>query len=229
MAVSYILVSGGAGGIGSALCRLMPASGFIPIVGYRTNKEQADILAFECGGVAVELDLACDESIEQSLAKISIKLGLDGQICGVVLAASPPPDLLPFGKITSEILLDHLRVNVVGPQLLLAGLIKTFFRKNKSGVVVGILSKAMSSENQPPITGMGAYVIAKAALREMLSVCATKYPWLHVSTVSPGFTKTRMLDVFDSRYLEQMQTTTPFSSPEDVARLILGEIVKKGQ
>lgn len=221
---SYVLVSGGAGGIGSALCRLLPASGFAPVVGYRSNKEQAEKLALECGGFAVKLDLASDESVAQALAQISEGLG-EGRICGVVLAASPPPDLLPFGKLTPEMLLHQFRINVVGPQLLLASLIKTYFRKNKSGVVVGVLSEAMGDETHPPVTGMGAYVIAKTALRGMLSVCAAEYPWLHVRTVSPGFTKTRMLDVFDERYLEQMQAKVPFASAEDVARLVLREIV----
>lgn len=221
---SYVLVSGGAGGIGSALCRLLPASGFAPVVGYRSNLEQAEMLALECGGFAVRLDLADDESIAQALAQISEKLGEAGNLCGVVLAASPPPDLLPFGKLSPEILLHQFRINVAGPQLLLAGLIKTCFRKNKSGVVVGILSEAMGSANHPPVTGMGAYVVAKAALRAMLSVCAAEYPWLRVRTVSPGFTKTRMLDVFDERYLEQMQAKTPFARAEDVARLVLREI-----
>jgi NAD(P)-dependent dehydrogenase (short-subunit alcohol dehydrogenase family) len=222
---SYVLVSGGAGGIGSALCRLLPASGFTPIVGYRSDKEEAEMLALECGGFAVKLDLASDESIAQSLAQISEALDKGGRICGVVLAASPPPDLLPFGKLTPEMLLHQFRINVVGPQLLLAGLVKTYFRKNKSGVVVGILSEAMGSENHPPMPAMGAYVIAKTALRAMLSVCAAEYPWLHVRTVSPGFTKTRMLDVFDERYLDQMQTKIPFASAEDVARRVLREIV----
>lgn len=222
---SYVLVSGGAGGIGSALCRLLPANGFTPIVGYRSNKEQADLLALECRGFAVKLDMLSDESIAQSLAQISEKLGGEGRICGVVLAASPPPDLLPFGKLTPEILLHQFRVNVAGPQLLLTGLIKTYFRKNKSGVVVGILSEAMGSENHPPVTGMGAYVVAKTALRGMLAVCAAEYPWLHVRTVCPGFTQTKMLDVFDERYLEQMQAKTPFASAEDVAQLVVRELV----
>lgn len=224
--LSYVVVSGGAGGIGSALCRLLPASGFVPIVGYRSNKEQAERLALECGGFAVKLDLASDESVAQSLAQISEGAG-KGEVCGVVLAASPPPDLLPFGKLTHEMLLHQFRVNVVGPQSLLAGLIKTHFRKNKSGVVVGILSEAMGGENRPPVTGMGAYVIAKTALRGMLSVCAAEYPWLRVRTVSPGFTRTGMLDVFDERYLEQMQAKAPFASAEDVARLVLKEIVSR--
>lgn len=183
------------------------------------------MLARECGGFAVRLDLDSDESIAQALAQLSEKLGEEDKVSGVVLAASPPPDLSPFGKLTPEMLLHQFRINVAGPQLLLAGLIKSCFRKNKSGTVVGILSVAIGSENQPPVTGMGAYVIAKHALRGMLSVCAAEYPWLTVRTVSPGFTRTAMLDVFDERYLEQMQAKQPFASAEDVARQILENIV----
>jgi 3-oxoacyl-[acyl-carrier protein] reductase len=72
---------------------------------------------------------------------------------------------------------------------------------------------------------MGAYVIAKAALKSMLSVCAAEYPWLKVRTIYPGFTKTKMLDTFDMRYLELAQAKKPFSSPEDIATLIIKEIV----
>lgn len=218
---SYVMVTGGTGGIGSALCRLLPASGHKPIVAYHNNREQAETLARECGGLAVRLDLASDESITQALAGLSEELGEAGLISGVVLAASPPPDLAPFTKLTPEMLLHQFRINVAGPQLLLAGLIKAYFRKNKSGTVTGILSEAIGSENQPPATGMGAYVIAKTALRGMLSVCAAEYPWLHVRTVSPGFTRTGMLDVFDERYLEQMQAIKPFASAEDAARQVL--------
>jgi NAD(P)-dependent dehydrogenase (short-subunit alcohol dehydrogenase family) len=223
---SYIIVSGGAGGIGSALCRLLPTCGLTPIVGYRNNKEQADALALECGGFSARLDLESDESIAQSLVQIS-SIVKDGNVAGVVLAASPPPDLLPFGKLSSGILSHQLRVNVVGPQLLLAGLIKTYFRKKKSGVVVGLLSEAIGNDHDSPMTGMGAYVIAKIALRGMLSVCAAEYTWLQIRTVSPGFTSTKMLDVFDERYLEQMQAKKPFSSADDVARLILKEFVSR--
>jgi len=224
MTAAYVLVSGGAGGIGSALCRLLPGSGLLPIVGYRSNAELAEGLARECGGFAAHLDLESDASIVQALAEVSERLGENGRLHGVVLAASLPPDLLPFGKLTPEALARQFRVNVAGPQLLLAGLIKTQFRKHRSGVVVGILSEAMGDANRSPAAGMGAYVIAKTALQGMLSVCAAEYPWLRVRTVSPGFTRTRMLDVFDERYLEQAQARAPFASPEEVARRVLREI-----
>lgn len=226
MPSSYVLVSGGSGGIGSALCRLLPGSDLKPIVAYRTGQEQAEQLALECGGHALKLDLEHDESITQALAQLPELLGREGNLSGVVLAASPPPDLLPFGKLTPDMLLRQFRINVVGPQLLLASLIKNHFRKTLSGVVVGVLSVAMGSEERLPATGMGTYVIAKTALRGMLAVCEAEYPWLRVRSISPGFTETRMLDIFDERYLEQMRTQTPFASAEDVARQILKALLE---
>ena len=64
---------------------------------------------------------------------------------------------------------------------------------------------------------MGAYVVAKATLNSLLSICSVEYPWLKVRTVAPSFTKTPMLDVFDSRYLGMIQAHNKISAPEEVA------------
>ena len=221
----FVLVTGGSGGIGSALCRALPSIGLIPLVGFNSNARIAKSLAKECGGCAVKMDMSNDDSILIAIKKISTYLGSDGVLKGVVLAASPSPDLIPFRSLDADLLVNQFRVNVVGSQLLLAGLIKTFFKKDKSGIIIGILSEAIGNENQPPTSGMGAYIIAKSAMKVMLRVCSVEYPWLTVRTISPGFTKTKMLDVFDSRYLELAQSEKQFTTPEEVAQLIIKEII----
>lgn len=223
--ISYVLVTGGAGGIGSALCRLLPDFGMTPIIGFYRNENEAHLLARECGGLAVKIDLSDDDSIASAIVTLESFIDSTGFIEAVVLGASPAPDLVPFTSITAEILANQFRVNVVGSQLLLSGLIKQFFRKNKAGAVIGILTQALGSDAHPPATGMGAYVIAKSALRCMLLVCAAEYSWLKVRTISPSFTETKMLDVFDSRYLELIEAQYPFSSPQEVALLIIKEIL----
>ena len=124
MTSPYILVSGGTGGIGSALCHLLPEAGYSPIVGYRSNQEKAESIARTCNGFALALDMESDASIAQVLEQLKSRIQEQGKLAGVVLAASPPPDLLPFGKLTPELLMRQFRINVAGPQLLLAGLIK---------------------------------------------------------------------------------------------------------
>lgn len=221
---SYILVTGGAGGIGSALCRLLPTIGITPIVGFNTNSTQAHILANELNGFAVNIDMTENNSIEKAIQIIVEKVQTSDSLVGVVLGASPPPEIEPFNHISSDHLSHQFRVNVIGSQLLLKGLIKNFFHKKKTGIVVGILTKAIGSDGQPPATGMGAYVVAKAALNSLLAVCSAEYPWLKVRTVAPGFTRTPMLDVFDPRYLERIQAQNKISTPEGVALLIIEKI-----
>ena len=225
-AKSFILVSGGSGGIGSALCRLLPARGYVPIVGYRKNQAKAERVALETGGFALPLDMDNDEAIALALAVLATKLSSDDNLSGIVLAASAPPDLVPFSKLTAEVINNQIRTNVIGPQLLLAGLIKKFFRKTKSGVVLAVLTDAMAGDSKLAASGMGAYIIAKTALRGMLDVCAAENTWLKVRSFSPSFTKTDMLKVFDDRYLEMVEAKKSFASPEEVAELILEEMLR---
>jgi len=222
---SYFLVTGGSGGIGSALCRLLASNNFIPIIGYNSNSVQAKNLAIETGGIALKIDMKSFDSINNAVQAIEDNIKDNGKLVGVILGASPPPDLLPFSKLTSKHLMNQFQVNVTGSHQLISTLIKRFFRENKSGIIVGILSKATGNKDNPPSSGMGAYVIAKKALHTMLEVCRVEYRWLKIRTVSPGFTKTDMLKVFDPRYLEMIESKNVFSTPEEVARLVVNEII----
>ena len=216
---------GGSGGIGSEVCRLLPSAGFTPIIGFNKGHKNAAELATECGGIAVKIDLSNNQSIIRSAEEIALFVQEKGSLEGVVLAASPPPDLFPFASSPSEALINQLQINVIGCHLLLAALIKKCFRKKKFGVVIGILTKALGTDLLLPEVGMSSYIIAKGAMKTMLSACAAEYPWLKVCTISPGFTKTQMLKVFDSRYLEMAEAQTPFLSSREVAQLIIGEIL----
>ncbi len=85
---SYILVSGGSGGIGSALCRLLPSRGYVPIVGYRRNLAKAERVAAETGGFVLPLDMDNDEAIELALAVLGSKLESEDHLCGVGFASA---------------------------------------------------------------------------------------------------------------------------------------------
>ena len=217
----FFLVTGGSGGIGSSVCRQLSSKGFLPIVGYRSNKEHAEKVAAESEGFAVELNLSIEDSIINAVNLIQKKLSKDDLLSGVILGASPPPDLFPFSRLDSEHFLNQFQVNVNGPQVLLSMLIKSFFKKNKAGQVIGILSNAIGSQDKLPNTGMGAYIVAKSAMQSLLFVCTAEYPWLNISTVSPSFTDTKMLEVFDDRYIELVAKQNTILHPDDVAKNIL--------
>ena len=222
--MSYVFVTGGSGGLGSAVCRLCPSFGYTPIIGYNTNAAKAHILAKEIGGLAVRIDMSDGNSILSAVKIITKEIGTSGSLAAVVLGASPPPALEPFLKISNEQLSYQINVNLIGPNILLQTLMKSFFKKKKAGTVVGILTEAIGSEDRQPATGMGSYVVAKTALKGLLSICSAEYSWLKVRTVSPGFTKTPMLDVVDPRYLEMVHARTPILAPEEVAMHIMEQI-----
>ena len=98
---SYIFVTGGSGGIGSAVCRLCPSFGFTPIIGYNTNAAKAHILAKEIKGLAVRIDMSDGNSILSAVKIITKEIGTSGSLEAVVLGASPPPALEPFLKISN--------------------------------------------------------------------------------------------------------------------------------
>lgn len=219
----YFLVSGGAGGIGAAVCALLAARGYTPVVGYARQAEAAGQVAQRHGGIALALDLTDDASIDAAVARLDTLPVL----AGVVLAGSPPLSLVPFGKISADEMRLQWQVNVMGPQRLLAELVRRCFRKHKQGAVVGVLTRAMGDAAARGIegaaSGMGAYVIAKHGMAGMLAMLAADYPWLRVRAVRPGYTETPMLAAFDERFLAQQREKAPFQTPEQVASLIVEE------
>lgn len=217
---SLFLVSGGSGGIGSAVCEQLAELGYRPVVAYHRNESAARAVAKRCDGGVLQLDLSSGASI---LAAVDAVEATGCRLAGVVLAGSPPPVLGPFGRITQKDLEEHWQVNVLGPQQLLAELVRRCFRKNMQGSVIGVLSKAMGGDGHPAASSMGAYVIGKYGLAGVLAVLEADYPWLHVRAVKPGYTETGMLKVFDERFLELQRDREPFQTPEFVAAEIVRE------
>jgi NAD(P)-dependent dehydrogenase (short-subunit alcohol dehydrogenase family) len=215
------LVSGGSGGIGSAVCDELAVRGYVPMVGYCRNQEKADIVARRTGGHGVLLDLTSPESIGSACRALAAR---EESLAGVILAGSPPPILTPFAKISQDDLTRQLQVNVLGPQLLLADLVRNCFRKVKRGTIVGILTKAMGEGIGTASSGMGGYVVGKYGLEGMLAALAADYPWLRVRAVSPGYTETPMLSAFDDRFLELQRARIKFSTPAEVAAIVMEAI-----
>jgi NAD(P)-dependent dehydrogenase (short-subunit alcohol dehydrogenase family) len=213
-------VSGGSGGIGSAVCDRLALRGLTPVVGYCRNREAAERVAMRTGGTALALDLTSTSSIASVCDELAAR---ESNLAGFVLAGSPPPTIGPFGKITAEDMTRQWQVNVMGPQLLLAGLVRRCFRRTRSGSVVGVLTRAMGTGIGTAASDMGAYVIAKYGLAGVLAALAADYTWLRVRSVSPGYTETPMLSVFDNRFLALQRERQPFQTPDEVARQIVEE------
>ncbi|MGH2756858.1 MAG: SDR family NAD(P)-dependent oxidoreductase, partial [Actinomycetota bacterium] len=70
-----VLVTGGAGGIGSAVVRAFAAEGAAVAVHYRSSKERATSLAAQVGGVAVHADLTEEEDVAALVPRVVESLG----------------------------------------------------------------------------------------------------------------------------------------------------------
>lgn len=215
------LVSGGSGGIGAAICTQLSKAGYTPLVGYGRSREKAEAIAEACGGEAVALDLSDTHSITTCIETLAAS---DVPLVGVILGASPAPELKLLGKVTEAEMLSQWQVNVLGPQQLLSGLIRQCLRKQKRGTVIAILTSAMGSEGKASMSSMGAYVIAKYGLEGLLAVAAADYSWLTTAAVRPGFTETPMLDAFDERFLDQLRARAPFQTADDIALEVMSHV-----
>lgn len=216
----YVLVSGGSGGIGGALCRRLAQQGYHPVIGYNSSATMAEDLARETGGTALALDLTSESSITQA---IEFLRDFPHALAGVVLAASPPPAIVPLFRLPGGEMKRQWEVNVLGPHLLLGGVIRQLMRPRKKGWILGVLTEAMG-ENGAAAKGMGGYIIAKYGLKGLMKAIDAEYGWLQVRTISPGYTETPMLGVFDERFLDQLRAARPggrFATAEEVADDIL--------
>lgn len=81
------LVTGGAGGIGSAICRRLAQEGVTVAVGWHSRPEAARALAAELGGMAVECDVADPQSVQSAVDNVLEKFcQLDILVCNAGVA-----------------------------------------------------------------------------------------------------------------------------------------------
>jgi NAD(P)-dependent dehydrogenase (short-subunit alcohol dehydrogenase family) len=220
-----VLVTGGSGGIGSALCRQLATAGCRPIVGYHCNRAAAAAVAEATGGTVWHCNLADADVTARSIALLADD---PHPLTGLILGASPAPMVAPLGKIDGGELEVQFRVNVIAGFQLLQAISGTFFKPLKRGVLVGILSSAMGEGSEPTANrNMAGYVVAKYGLSGLMAVARAELPWLRVVSISPGFTETPMLDAFGERFLELMRRQMPegrFETSDDVATGIMKQL-----
>ncbi len=214
----WVLVTGGSGGIGSALCRQLALRGIRPVVGYCHRAEVATKLAIELEGEALCVDLADADSLHVAAAHLA-----DRNLIGVVLNGSLPPSICRWTDATAEIIGEHWRTAVLGNHVLLSALIATCFQPRHSGTVVGVLSEAPGGKGRAMAEVM-PYAIAKAGLQALLDTLAAEFLWLKVGYVRPSFTDTAMLHVFKPRMVDILRAQGRVSSPQDVAATIMAEL-----
>lgn len=214
------LVTGGAGGIGRAVCRRLVRDGWRVAVGHRSDPERARQLVEELGAgggeaAAVGADLAEEGGARALVEATAARFGGLGLL---VLAAAPPIAPAPFEVARWADVQRHLDVQVRSA-FLLAQEALPHLRAHPHGKLVAVSSQA--GEGAPP-PRWTAYAVAKAALAALVRGLAQELGPLGITAncVAPGMTDTALVGSIPEKVRLMVARQAPLrrlAAPEDVA------------
>ena len=203
------LVTGGAGGIGGAICRRLAADGYLIYIGYSSSKARAEALAGEIGGKAVKLDVTSPADIEAA-----------EELCGNVdtlVNNAGVSEIGLFDSLPAENSSRIMEVNLVGAMSCARTFVKGMIAR-KSGCIVNISSMwgqvGASCEVDYSASKAGLIGFTKALAKEVAP------SGIRVNCVSPGFIMTEMNSRFSQEDLELIREDIPlgiFGEPRHVA------------
>lgn len=216
------LVTGGAGGIGKAICLRLARDGFHVVVNYRSRPERAQALVSEITGlegapraVAVAADISTPEGV-RTLTQAA--LNAFGGIDVLVNNASPGVGAKALAATDWADLQAHLDVQVKGAFLLSQALAPAMAER-RWGRIVNITS--LAAEGPPTVTWTG-YAMAKSALATMSRYLAAELgpSGVTVNCVAPGLTDAGLVGEVPEKAQLLVARQTPLrrlASPQDVA------------
>jgi 2-hydroxycyclohexanecarboxyl-CoA dehydrogenase len=185
-----VLVSGGSGAIGEAICRRLHDDGWAVVVGY-VSRERAEALAGtlhtdEAPSWAVPLDMSEPDSVRAGIAQLLGEVGrVDAAVYNGGLSRTAP-----FLQTTEEDWAAEVAVNLLGPVLATRLLLPAMI-ENGRGVLVGITSEAAKLGD----AGHAPYAAVKAALHGFFRTIVREYGrrGILANSVAPGPIDTPML------------------------------------
>lgn len=219
-----VLVTGGAGGIGEAICLALAAEGARVGVHYHSSRDAAAALAVRIGGIAVGGDLTKPEEVELVFASAIDGLG-DLDVC-VANAGWYPRQDLPIWEVSHE-----RWQATVDRNLTVAFLTARSFLGHAATTGRGSLIFTGSTAGIFGEAGHADYAAAKAALSSgfLLSLkneAARIGDDVRVNAVAPGWTITpkRAEEGVDPAHIERATATMArkqLATPDDVAAQVV--------
>ena len=207
------LVTGGAGGIGEAICRSLAKDGYFVVVNYSHSEEKSSRLAEEISGAAKGFDVSDRAAVNRAVAEIISEYG------GISLLVnnSGVSEINLFTHIDSESSDKILDVNLRGTLNCSRAVLPEMIRR-KSGCIISISSMwgqcGASCEVDYSASKAGIIGFTKALAKEVAP------SGIRVNTVSPGFIMTPMNSRFSPDDLEIIKEEIPlgfFGKPEHIA------------
>ena len=203
------LVTGGSRGIGRAIALELGRAGAEVVVGYRTGREEAEAVATEIGGRAVEADVSDAES-----AKALVEAA--GDLDVLVNNAGLTRDGL-LVRMSDEDWRTVIDTNLSSVFYTCRAAARPMMRK-RAGSIVNVSSIVGVHGNW----GQTNYAASKAGIIGFTKSLARELGSRNVraNVVAPGYVKTQLTDVLPEEATAAMLTNTPLGrlgDPEDVA------------
>lgn len=217
-----VVVTGGSGALGAAVCRMLKNHGMEPVVGFQSNAIAAAELANSLDCKSAQIDTRDPQSAAQNIAH-----AINGnQIRAIVLCGTAFPIDETFSKLDTTALRDRLEADLFGTHQLLIKLLASHMKPYRSGMVVAVLSKAMGTPESATMPSMAGYIIAKFALAGLCSALGVDNKWLKVRPIMPGLMESNMLTAFDERFIEILRAQDRVGTVEPVAQEIVDLILE---
>lgn len=217
---SNVLVTGGAGGIGSAICVAFAQTGCNVAVHYRNSREKAERLAailrdsYGVNAVPVQADVADSGSVRSMFDGIENQLGaLDILVNNAGIAQQKL-----FADLTDDDWRSMTGVDLDGVFYCSREAVKRFMLPRHSGVILNVSSMwgqtGASCEVHYSAAKAGVIGFTKALAKEL------GLSGIRVNCIAPGVVMTDMMSGFDEDTLAALKEETPLGTlgtPKDIA------------
>jgi 3-oxoacyl-[acyl-carrier protein] reductase len=203
------LVTGASKGIGRAIAAELAEAGASVVLGYRTGQEEADQLAQELGGRAVQADVSSADDARRLVEEA-------GDVDILVNNAGVTRDGL-LARMSDDDWRTVLETNLSAVFYTCRAVTRPMMRK-RSGSIVNISSIVGVHGNW----GQTNYGASKAGIIGFTKSLARELGSRNVraNVVAPGYVKTQLTDVLPEDATKAMLANTPLGrlgDPEDVA------------
>jgi 3-oxoacyl-[acyl-carrier protein] reductase len=206
------LVTGGSRGIGRAIALELGRAGASVVVGYRSGREEAEAVASEVGGRAVEADVsdpASARALVEEAGDLDVLVNNAGVTRDGLLARMPDEDWRTVLDTNLTSVFFTCRAAVRG------------MMKRRAGAIVNVSSIVGVHGNW----GQTNYAASKAGIIGFTKSLAREVGSRNVraNVVAPGYVTTRLTDVLPEEATDAMLRSTPLGrlgSPEDVAAAV---------
>ena len=203
------LVTGASRGIGRAIAAELARAGATVVIGYRSGKGEAELLAAELGGRAVQADVSNAEDaarLVEEAGDLDILVNNAGLTRDGLLARMPDDDWRTVIETNLSSVFYTCRA-VTRPMM-----------KKRSGAIVNVSSIVGVHGNW----GQTNYAASKAGIIGFTKSLARELGsrGVRANVVAPGYVKTQLTDVLPEEATEAMLRNTPLGrlgEPEDIA------------